>query len=223
MKCDKCGKALLAEELFCKECGHEQAYHQQRKILHEAEANQKNFIKKKFHSPLFLITTICFTVITLFSLPSIIPAIFMIITTVGLWRCYLAKSDETLVKGIKNMKAYDMFNRVCLYISMGFSTLGFVLSTISIIGSCTAINEYAGSSEIALASLVSWLISLVGFGIEVAILELYCGIYKRRIDFLDVMKISVLNGTQYALSFSKVGSYFLGIMMILPAIGGVAY
>ena len=218
MKCEKCGKPLLAEELFCKECGHEQAYHDQRKVLVAAEEKRKNFIKRKCHSPLFLIMAICFTIITVFNIANIIPAIFMIITTVGLWRCYAAKSDETLVKGLKNMKAFDMYTRVCYYIVMGIYSLFFVLFLFSTIGSCATVNSQIESSEVTTAALVSCLIALVVYGIVVGIIELFCSIYKHRLDFLDVLKISVLNGTQYALSFSKVGSYFIGITLILPGI-----
>ena len=223
MKCDKCGNALIDQEMFCKKCGHEQAYHQQKKALYEVEEKQKSFVKRKCHSPLLLITAILFTLITFFSLPSIIPAIFMIITTVGLWRCYFAKSDETLIKGLGNMKAFDMFIRGIGYFISGISILAFIFYSISIVLSCTQINKTSGSSEAILPFILAWAVTLVGIGIFVGIIELFCKIFHRRIAFLQSLKSCVIDGAQYGLSFSKFGSYFIGIMLILPAFGSVAF
>ena len=110
MNCTKCSHPLQEGELFCKHCGHQFAVAEQREKIAAAKAKTKGVLAANLHSVIFLIFTICFTVmfvtttINMFTggvttiLSGILPFIFMLIAVIGLWKSYSVKSADDLHK-----------------------------------------------------------------------------------------------------------------------------
>ncbi len=233
MNCDKCGSPLLDGELFCKECGYEYAYQKQREKLHKAEEKQRSLIKDHCHTKLFLILSICLTVTAITNLSSafiggvftiftsLLPTIFMIVTVIGLWISYFAKTDEALEKGLKKVYAYDSYQKVMIDIIIVIAIIIFSIVTFTIIGSCTTLNSMTDSSDATGPSFITWIIALVIVGAIAGILTPFKNIYISRIDFVKAMKQSVSSGKHYPLYFSKRGSYAIGIIIMIPAVLGI--
>ena len=143
MNCKQCNQQIAEDALFCKNCGYQEPLEAQKAKVAQAKYKLKNVFIGQTHLPLFLIFTICFTVMAVSQvintltgglwgfLGGILPTIFMIIATVGLWKCYTAKDNATLAGAFNNASIYDAYQRVMYTISIVltsiFGSLGIIL------------------------------------------------------------------------------------------------
>lgn len=130
MICEHCGAKIPEDETYCKKCDKENSLEQEKILLSLDKLNQKktDFILYSCHSPLMCAVAILFTLATICKVPVIftngilfgaielVQFIFMIITSIGLWGCYKAKTTHTLTTKLKQCAAYDSFCAVYLLI-----------------------------------------------------------------------------------------------------------
>ena len=96
MNCTKCSHPLQEGEVFCKQCGYQFAVAEQKEKIAAAKGKTKGVLAAHLHSVIFLIFTICFTVmfvtstISMFTggpaaiVSGILPFIFMLIAVIGI-------------------------------------------------------------------------------------------------------------------------------------------
>ena len=124
MNCKQCNQPLAENELFCKNCGHQGPLTEQQLKVVDLKKKADNTLLAQCKSVLFLIITICFTVMTIAQLIAmisggvtgilggILPMIIMIVATVNLWKSYACKDKASLVTPIKKASAFDQYMNI---------------------------------------------------------------------------------------------------------------
>ena len=92
MNCTQCQQPLKDGALYCEHCGHQFAVEEQRQKVYAARAKTKGVLAAQFHSVLFLVLTICYTVtlatqagsLLTGGIAGILPFIFMLISMIGM-------------------------------------------------------------------------------------------------------------------------------------------
>ena len=233
MNCKQCNQPQAENELFCKNCGYQAPLEAQKAKVAQAKYSLKNIFIGHTHSVLFLIFTICFTVMTasqvinMFTgglagiIGGILNAIFMIIATVGLWKCYAAKDNATLVGAFSKASIFDAFQSV-MY------TISIVL--VSIFGAIVIILTFAGGSALGSmtdsdtsgGTFATVLVLILVMAIIIVAITLIKKIYaNRRAYFLALSKYAE-NGVYTPQNAPIVGSFILGGWSALGAISSFA-
>ena len=224
MNCPKCQQPLKDGALYCEYCGHQFAVLEQKLKVKAAYTRTKDVLASRFHSPLFLALTICFTITTVSQvaalitggLGGILPLIFMIISTVGMWKCYSAKTSDRLQSNdVRNISLYDAYTRVIYTICIVL----LAIVTVFAVGAILLSGELFGDMSDSTYSIVGIIIVLVSMAISIAIVSVYRAIYANRRNFFLQLSMTAVSGQYTPVKAPVVGSWFLGISGILGAIG----
>ncbi len=224
MNCKQCNQPIAENELFCKHCGYKGPQEEQKVKVAEAKQRLRDILIPQCHTPLFLIFTICFTLMTISQVASIftggfgniLPAIFMIVGTVGLWGSRGAKDNAHLVKKIKRASAYDAFIKAIYSIIIVIMTIGLLGALTMVVLAHVGISSVTDDLDIGqlildvLKILVFWFIPFI-------IVALIGGIYDSRRDYFKALSKYAETGEYTEESAPVVGSYILGGWSLIGA------
>ena len=241
MICKNCNASLSDEALYCPVCGDKFAEREQKERVNSAFANTKDILVKKTKSYVFLAAAILFSVILASQatnmlgggLPGIVsgilPFIFMLMTVIGMWTSYGAKSADKLVRSLRQASMFDAYTRVIhtIYIVL-FSILGVV----AVIGSfflglagekiASALGADEGLIElISSLGIVVAIVVLVVFAVIIAILAIFRGIYARRRKYFLELSDTAETCTYTVQKAPVVGSYVIGACDVFSAISSI--
>ena len=237
MNCTKCNAVLEDGALFCETCGDQIAVNEQKAKVNRALANNKDLIVKQLKSPIFLIVSILFSVMFVGQIgsmisggifgiiSSILPFIFMLIATIGLWKGYAAKNTEAASSALLKASIFDAYTRVMHTISIVLlyivGILAFVITLISGLAAGGAASEM-GADEAGGALLgggiVTAIVILVVFAIIITRVTIFKGIYAKRRAYFKLLANTAETGNYTAAKAPVVGSYILGGFDVLSAI-----
>ncbi len=219
MNCKNCGNPLDENKLVCQGCGYQGPLMEERERLESLREKKRTLIFDMAKKPIFLAAAIALSaasVISIFS-ASLLEAIFMIISAVGLWSCYMAKDGRTISGSVRNASLFDAYNRVMF-------TISAVLSGLLFAGLAALLFAFSADGSGTLAELSSLLqilavVFLVLGVVSVVINLLFRGVYKkRRLYFLEIGKFTE-TGIYEADRPSVAGSYVIGV---ITALGGLS-
>ena len=234
MNCTKCNSPVEDGALYCPECGNQFAVDEQKAKVNQAYANTKNLIAKQLKSPIFLVVAILFSVmfasnaISMITggigsiLGGILPFIFMLIATIGLWKAYAGKD---LPKALRQASIYDAYTRVMHTITIVLLTilgvLSFILLLIAGLGAKEAASslgaEEVGSNFLG-GGIVAAIVVLVVFAIIITVVSIFKGIYAKRRAYFKLLSATAETGDYNAVKAPVVGSYVLGGFDVISAI-----
>ena len=234
MNCTKCNSPVEDGALYCPECGNQFAVDEQKAKVNQAYANTKNLIAKQLKSPIFLVVAILFSVmfasnaISMITggigsiLGGILPFIFMLIATIGLWKAYVGKD---LPKALRQASIYDAYTRVMHTIAIVLLTilgvLSFILLLIAGLGAKEAASslgaEEVGSNFLG-GGIVAAIVVLVVFAIIITVVSIFKGIYAKRRAYFKLLSATAETGDYNAVKAPVVGSYVLGGFDVISAI-----
>ena len=231
MNCTKCSHPLQEGELFCKHCGHQFAVAEQREKIAAAKAKTKGVLAANLHSVIFLIFTICFTVmfvtttINMFTggfttiLSGILPFIFMLIAVIGLWKSYSVKSADDLHKAsLKKASVFDAYTRVMYTISIVMASIATAIIAVLLFVGAEFLAEMLGSEELTSGGAITALIFILVMAVVITFISIYRSIYaNRRLFFLGLDR-TAMTGDYVINRAPVVGSWFIGICGVLSAI-----
>ena len=237
MNCTKCNSPVEEGALYCTVCGNQFAVNEQKAKVNEAYANTKNLIAKQLKTPVFLVVAILFSVIFVSQVISmisggifgiisgILPFIFMLIATIGLWTGYTAKDASKVSKALRQASIYDAYTRVMHTISIVLlSIIGVLAFIFTLIGGLAlggavsdAGAEDAGSS-VAGGGIVTAIVILVVFALIITIVSIFKGIYAKRRAYFKALAETAETGNYTAAKAPVVGSYVLGGFDVLSGI-----
>lgn len=232
MQCTKCNSPVDEGALYCKACGNQFAVNEQKQKVNECLTNTKDLIVKKMKTPIFLVVAILFTVVFIGQLSSmlsggigsiisgILPFIFMLITTIGLWKCYAAKGTAGVSKSLRQASIFDAYTRVMHTISIVLlSIAAAVLFVICILGG-GLFDAIAGSEEAegTTSGIIAGIVVLVIFGIAITVVSIFKGIYAKRRAYFIGLSNTMESGQYTADKAPVIGSYVLGGYDVISAI-----
>lgn len=233
MICKQCNNPLPNGQLVCPICGHQGPLTQERERLEELREEQRRASLNATHKPLFLAMAICFTLAAVVCgiLPmlqsdfsGLITAVFMGISTFGLWCCYFAKDNESVSRALRDASFFDGYNRV---ICILFAILdGLIMGGISVL-SFSLLGSEGRSGMDVLLTAVGIASAVMGIIIVAAVL-LISSVYKsRRAYFMTLSKYAGA-GSYPMRSVPVVGSCIIGafkcagglLSLMLSAVSG---
>ena len=225
MNCKQCGNPVDENKLVCQSCGYQGPLMEEREKLDELREKKRNLVGTMVKKPTFLAFAIAISVAAVIHIINIlrgdvsglIEAVFMGISAVGLWSCYLAKDNGAIPGALRNASLYDAYNRI-IYTVLAvvdvavFGLIAVVLFVLSADKSGTLSNSSDTVTVIAVMALIAGAIS-------VAIKLLFRLVYKKRRDYFLELGKFVESGSYTANKPSPVGSYVIGV---LSALGGLS-
>ncbi|MBP3314580.1 MAG: zinc ribbon domain-containing protein [Clostridia bacterium] len=233
MNCTKCNSPVEDGALFCAECGDQFAVNEQKAKVNKAYEDTKNLIAKQLKSPIFLIVAILFSVTFLGQVISmltggisailggILPFIFMLIATIGLWKAYAGKD---ISKSLRQASIFDAYTRVMYTISIVLISIVGVATFVMLLVAGLSANDFAsdlGEEEAGGALLgggiVAALVVLVVFAIIITVVSIFRGIYANRRAYFKLVSVTAETGEYKAVKAPVVGSYVLGGYAVLSA------
>lgn len=221
MNCKQCNQPLAENELFCKNCGHQGPLTEQQKKVDEVRNRVEGVLLTQCKSVMFLIVAICFTVMTLAQvinmlsgglmgiLGGILPAIFMIIATVGLWKSYLAKEKSELASSLKNASIYDQYTNVIYTISIVLLVILMVIMMALVGMGGAALGEMAETdmSEGIFGGIIG---IAIGFLIPIVIASIFQKIFANRRKYFVALSQYAAGGNYTAEKAPVIGSCVVG-------------
>ena len=232
MNCKKCNHPQEANELFCKECGYPAPLQEQKEKVSQLKERSTGVLIGQSHSPLFLVFTICFSVMLLTFVASsvlggivsiisaILPLIFMIIATIGLWKSFAAKDGDTLGASLKSASIYDGYQSVMATISFIAMIVLSGLIVIALIISGSAAFEHMGS-DVGSALILYYVIVIISLVAVIVVLGIIKNFYKSRREYFLGLKIFAETGTYVSSKAPVAGSIVIGAFLGISAIGSI--
>lgn len=237
MNCTKCNAVIEDGALYCEACGNQIAVNEQKAKVNAAYANNKGIIVKQLKSPIFLVVAILFSVIfagqivSMFSggifgiLSGILPFIFMLIATIGLWKGYAAKDPAAASSALLKASIFDAYTRVMHTISIVLlyilGVLSFILAIFGAVAAGSAASSMgandAGSSLLG-GGIVTAIVILVVFGIIITIVTIFKNIYANRRAYFKILAHTAETGNYPEVKVPVIGSYILGGFDVLSGI-----
>ena len=231
MNCTKCSHPLQEGEVFCKQCGYQFAVAEQKEKIAAAKGKTKGVLAAHLHSVIFLIFTICFTVmfvtstISMFTggpaaiVSGILPFIFMLIAVIGLWKCYSVKSADDLHKAsLKKASIFDAYTRVMYTISIVMASIATAIIAVLLFVAGEFVAEMLGSEKLASGGIITAVVFILVMAVVITFISIYRSIYaNRRLFFLGLDRTAATG--DYVINRAPVvGSWFIGICGVLSAI-----
>ena len=231
MNCTKCSHPLQEGEVFCKQCGYQFAVAEQKEKIAAAKGKTKGVLAAHLHSVIFLIFTICFTVmfvtstISMFTgdpaaiVAGILPFIFMLIAVIGLWKCYSVKSADDVHKAsLKKASIFDAYTRVMYTISIVIASIATAIIAVLLFVAGEFVSEMLGSEELASGGIITAVVFILVMAVVITFISIYRSIYaNRRLFFLGLDRTAATG--DYVINRAPVvGSWFIGICGVLSAI-----
>lgn len=249
MNCTKCNATLADEAIYCAECGDQFAVNAQRAKVGEAFAKTKTILVNQTKHPIFLVVAILFSVmfasqvITMFSggisgiFSGILPFIFMLLATIGLWKTYAAKEAAPLEASLRSASIYDAYTSVMytIYIVL-LSIFGAITAIIMLLGGKLVSDQVSdigaqaqaqtgsdmGAGEVADSAMsfgiVAAIVVIVVFAIAITIVALFKSIYKKRRMYFKALAETAATGKYAPAKAPVIGSYIVGGATALGAI-----
>ena len=228
MNCKQCNQPIAENELFCKNCGYQGPLAEQKEKHDQAKLKLDSNLISQSHSVIFLIVAICFTVMTVSQIPSIftfnifaligalLPLIFMIKSTIGLWQSYTAKDKAALVKGLKNAASYDSFQTIICTIVAIVVFIVFVIVEIAIVsGGSFLMSAFGGEGEGTITvALIAFAVALI----PLVIINIYSRIYANRSKYFLALSKCAEDGTYTETKAPVIGSFIIGGGSFISAI-----
>lgn len=193
--------------------------------MNDSQSNQpiRDTIVTAYRSPLFLATTVSFTVAFVCQLLSgtiagLLPAIFMLIALIGMWKCYIAATNgEAVGKTIRQAALYDAYTRVMYTISIVLLSIAAVIGALLIfVGGELLSTLLDGESS---GTFVAVIVFLVIMAISITIVALYRSAFAhRRAFFIDLAYAAESDKYRIA-RVPLFGSWFIGICSVLGTAG----
>ncbi len=224
MICKQCNNNIDNSALICPRCGLGGPLAEAREEYEELKRRRDGLTRSAVHSPMFLIFTVCFSIMTVFNIVSIfsgsygelLPTVFMLIATINMWISYFRKDNLSLSKSLKGSSVYDAYYRVIytvsLILTVILTVLGIVLSVL-IFGVKTS-----GDSNIPTGILVAALILCVGI-VAIFVICLFRRVFARRRDFFIALGDYAASGRYEPVRVAIFGDCVIGAAY---ALGGVA-
>lgn len=241
MHCTRCNAPLEEGALYCKACGTQHAVLQQRAKVEEIAANIKGLIITKLKSPVFLVTAILFTLMFVGQIASmftggiggffggILPFIFMLIATIGLWKGYAAKAAADASAALRKASIYDAYIRVLYTISIVLTGISAFLCIILVAAGGQLVSGLLASSGLveegasAPGGIVAIVIVAVIFIIVITVISIFRGVYAKRRAYFLTLAQTVETGSYTAPKAPVVGSYVIGGFSVLGAIPTITF
>ena len=227
MNCKQCGNPIDENKLVCQNCGYQGPLNEERAKLEELRERKKNLVFNMVKKPIFLALTIAISVATVINIINIlrgdvsglIESLFMGISAVGLWSCYLAKDNGALNGALRNASLYDAYNRIIYTVLAVVDVVVFgLVAAVMFVLSADKSGPLAGSGETVTVLAVAALI--VG-AISVAIKLLFRSVYKKRREYFLELGKFVESGSYTAKKPSPVGSYVIGAMSAISGLSSL--
>ena len=219
---------MAENELFCKHCGYKGPQEEQKVKVAEAKQRLRDILIPQCHTPIFLIFTICFTIMTISQVASIftggfgniLPAIFMIVGTVGLWGSRGAKDNAHLVKKIKRASAYDAYIKTIYSIILVLIFIAWLAALVMVVMAHVGVSSV--TDDLDIGKLILDILKVIGIGlIPFIILSLIGSIYDSRRDYFKALSKYAETGEYTEESAPVLGSYILGGWSLIGAVGSL--
>ena len=235
MYCSQCNQPLRDDALFCDRCGYQHAAAMQRAKVESIKAQTKSGVAAQLGSVLFLMMTLCFTAmvgaqaanmltggVSTF-IGGILPMVFMVISAVGMWKCFIKSKKGMLdATAVQNITMYDAYNRVILTISIVLYCLFGALGVFLILRATSALGAAVGEKEAAtVGGWIGVVIFLVFIGTAVAVSFCFRKIYVNRRNFFMDLSYTALTGEYKIKKAHVAGSWILGILAAITALSTV--
>lgn len=235
MYCSQCNQLLNEGSLYCESCGYRHAVAEQRAKVESVKSQIRGVVAAQLSSVLFLVMTICFTALLATQavamltggigafISGILPAIFMIISVVGMWKSF-AKGKKGVVDApaIKNISMYDAYSRVLLTIAIVAYGILAAIGALLIFKTTSAIGSTIGEKEAAtIGGFIGVIIFLITMGIGIAIMVCFRKIYVNRRRFFTELAHTAISGDYRVKKAPVVGSWILGVLMVISVISAI--
>ncbi len=236
MKCSICSAELNETDLYCASCGDKFALNAQKEKLDAVLENGKDTIRQQAHNPLFLIASLCFTLVFVFKVISmvtggifgiitgILPFVFMLITVIGMWRAYAAKPGANISGALRSASIYDAYQRVMYTISIVLVCIvGAFTLIIMITDSAKFISAFSEASsdlggEAAKVAIVPILIVVAVFAVIITVLSVLRSVYANRRAYFCSLAEAAEKGSTGIRKAPVVGSYVIGGYYVLSTV-----
>lgn len=232
MICKQCNNILNDDACICDACGFKARLAIERDKLEELKEKQRGQAAAGCREILFLIFTICFTVMTVGSAASVLggnladalSAVFMIISTVGLWRAYFARDAKTLAASLRDASIFDAFCRVMQTVAAVVTgILFFVLASVIFLVSMGDISHEMIEEIIDPDTCFALGVAVMVIGFLIVVLILYFrSIYRdRRRYFLSLAEYAQ-TGKYTSAAPGVMGSFAIGAANALSGMAQIA-
>ncbi len=222
MFCKKCGTQLDENAVVCTNCRDAFAVNAQKQKIGAISAQQRDVMLKRMNGPLMLVMAICFSVVLLCTLinailggifsilSAILPLVFMIIATVGLWKCVAAKSGSDIAGTMNKASIYDAYQRVMMTIVQVLLWIFFGIITIAIFVVTEDVTD--------VLSGYGFYIFTVVYGGFIAIVTVLKNIYAGRREYFIAVGNAYKKGEYNLHSVPTFGSYVLATFQLLSVV-----
>ena len=227
MNCKQCGNPIDENKLVCQNCGYQGPLTEEREKLEELRERKRNLVGTMVKKPIFLALAIAISVAAVIhvinllrgDVSGLMEAVFMGISAVGLWSCYLAKDNGALNGALRNASLYDAYNKIIYTVLAVVDIAVFgIIAVVLLILSADKTGNPAGSPEAT--AVIAVMVLIVG-AISVAIKLLFRSVYKKRREYFLELGKFVESGSYTVKKPSPVGSYVIGAMSILGGLSSL--
>lgn len=245
MNCPKCNQPLENGALYCPACGDRFASTAQKARVKYVLNNVRSIPAYKTKSPLFIISSICFTLLFLIQLipwlsdvfdqitdlpdsmlllmismtVGALPVLFMLLSVIGMWKSVAAKNGTDASGALSMASTYDAY---CSVIATLFIVLFAISAGIDIlfIFAQQGENMFDSSENFIMLSSSLGVVVFI-FGTIITLTAMIKNIFSNRRSFFRSLSYASDTGKYSRESAPVVGSYILGGFLILVALFAV--
>lgn len=223
MICKICNNNIPDGSLVCPHCGHAEQLIAEREKLDALRNEERLALVCEKEKRIFLFFVIFLSVGALMSLfplvrgdiTCLLPAVFMIISLVGWWKCFAAKDNIQMADGLRKASCFDAYNKViftALSVICGVLTLGLVALLATAKSAFDSNPEMAGLIDVLIVIFV-----ILGV-ISLAVMLVLRYFYSKRQMALRALAKHDETGIYEGKQLSIVGSCIIGGISLLGGI-----
>lgn len=212
---------MTDDELFCQKCGYKGKLEEQKIKLKQLKMKYRGILLEKTRSPLFLVISIIFSVLTVAKAAPIMNGDFtvlldlgfMIAATVGLWMCYAAKENDKLRTALRTASIYDAYVKVMfvIWIVIGAITLFLSMGATFIIAGTVNAGASSENAVLGFEELFSIGVIELFSGVFVLLLVALVGdVFSGRRKYFNKLSKFIETGDYDVKKAPVIGSYILG-------------